>query len=139
MKLIGKGTVTKMEIATVLTAVAQVISIDLPEMKMETFESDSLDNTDAGIPHTATGRTDRGELGMELFFDPALAGHAAITTWLDDATPDELDWSVVFTSTPAKTWLFANAPGCSLGGKIVLNDGVKATLKVKLNKLLTIS
>jgi hypothetical protein len=139
MKLIGKGTVHKMEIATVLTAVAQVISIDLPEQKHETFEADSLDNTAAGIPHQATGRTERGELGLELFFDPALAGHAEYTSWLDDATPEEKDVQVIFTSTPAKTWQFDNCPGCTLGAKIVLNDGVKATVKYKANKLLTVS
>lgn len=138
-KIVGKGTILKMEIASVLTAVAQVISIDIPEQKGETFDSDSLDNADAGIPHTATGRTERGEIGFELFFDPALAGHTAILTWLDDATPDLLDWSITFTSTPAKIWTFADCPSCSLGGKIVMNDGVKASVKVKVSKSLVVS
>ena len=76
---------------------------------------------------------------MELFFDPALSGHNALVTWINDATPDLLDWAVVFLSSTTKTYTWADCPGCSLGGKVALNDGIKAPVKVKLSKAMTVS
>jgi len=58
------------------------VDLDKDEMASETYEADTLDNTDAGIPHMPTGRTEGGSLSGEMFFDPALAGHQKLTALL---------------------------------------------------------
>src|SRR5688572_12231797 len=78
----SKGTILKIEIASTLTAVAQLISLDLPEGAAETFEADTLDNANAGIPHKPTGRTEGGSVGFEGFLDPVLASFQALTDLL---------------------------------------------------------
>ncbi|MCH7700664.1 MAG: hypothetical protein IID37_03150 [Planctomycetes bacterium] len=83
-KVIGKGTVLQESIATVFTAIAQIISLDLPEAETETVEADTLDNANAGIPYEATGRTEGGSVSGELYFDPTLAGHQQFTDHLLD-------------------------------------------------------
>lgn len=139
-KIAGKGSAFKVTISGTLTAVAAAIGIELPEQKMETFEADSLDNTDAGIPHQPTGRTEGGEAGVELFFDPSVASHSIFTTWLNETTFANMTkvCAITFGKTPAGTWTF-DGVGVSLGGKIALNDGIKANVKVKLSKTITAS
>lgn len=137
-KVQGKGSVFKVTIASVLTAIAAVISISLPEHKMETVETDDLDNTDTGIPHSPTGRTEGGECDVELFFDPVT--HATFTTWVNDTVLANQTkvCAILIGSTPRATWTFT-AAGISLGGKIVLNDYVKGSVKFKLSKTVTVS
>lgn len=129
-----KGTVLQQAIASVLTAVAQVISLDLPEMESETFESDTLDNANAGIPYTPTGRTEGGKCSGELFLDPALAGHKAMIALL--TTPVACNWAIKFADAGTTTWPFAGA-GFSLGGTVALKEGLKGKFGIKLNGLPT--
>lgn len=135
MKIAGKGSVFSVSVASVLTAVAQVISIDLPEQKMETVETDTLDNEDAGIPHDPTGRSEGGEAKAEVYLDPA--SHGFINDWLEetDYTLMKKDCGIQFGGGDSpSTWAFT-AAGCSLGGKIALNEYIKGTLGLKLDKL----
>lgn len=136
-KVKGKGTVLNMDIDGTPTPVAQVISIDLPDMESETYESDTLDNALAGVPYDPTGRTEGGSAGFELFFDPALAGHAAMLDLLN-APCDyiDVDWSITFADAATTEWPFVGA-GFSFGGSVALNEGVKATCSVKLDGLPT--
>lgn len=129
-----KGSVLQREISSVYTAVAQVISIDLPKMASETFEADTLDNANAGIPHKTTGRTEGDSLGFELFYDPALTGHKGMLALL--TTPAPQNWRVVFADTGASTWTFTGA-GFTFGGKVDLKDGLKAQCSIKLDGLPT--
>ena len=63
----SKGTVLEQDLAgTTYVAVAQVIDLTLPDMEMESFEADTLDNASAGIPYKATGRTEGGG-ALELY------------------------------------------------------------------------
>lgn len=133
-KIPCKGTKLQMTIATVLTDLAQVISIDLPEAESETYESDTLDNEDAGIPYDPTGRTEGGSMSAELFFDPALAGHQAITDLL--SSPAKCNWAVVFADEAHTTWPIPGA-GVSFGGSVALGDGLKGSLSVKLDGIPT--
>lgn len=135
-----KGTTLKREISSVMTAVAQVISMDLPEAEAETFEADHLGNTDAGILYLPTGRTEGGEFGCELFLDPALSGHKQYTADLEDpwtrlnpsAAGVGVPHSVTFTDSTPTVWTF-NVVGVTLGATVALNDGLKANLTLKLN------
>jgi len=133
-KVICKGTVLKQTISSVLTAVAQVISIDLPEMESETVESDTLDNATAGIPYTPTGRTEGGKVSGELYLDPALAGHKSLLALL--TTPATCVWNIIFADTGLTTWAFTGA-GFSLGGSVALKELLKAKFGIKLSGLPT--
>lgn len=133
-KIKSKGTVLKQEIASVLTAVAQMISLDLPDMESETYESDTLDNENAGIPYDPTGRTEGGSLSGELFYDPALSAHQSFLSLL--TTPVKTNWSVTFADVAVSTWTFSGA-GVSFGGTVALNDGLKGSVSIKLDKLPT--
>lgn len=130
----SKGTALKQELASVYTAVAQVISLELPEAESETFEADTLDNANAGIPYKQTGRSEGGSCSGELFYDPALAGHKALTELIK--TPQAENWKIVFADAGASEWAFAGA-GFSLGGAVALNDGLKGSFKIKLDGIPT--
>lgn len=133
-KIKSKGTTLKQEIASVLTAVAQVISLTLPECESETYEADTLDNENAGIPYEPTGRSEGGSASAELFYDPALAGHVALLTII--TTPATTGWSITFADTATSTWTFDGA-GLSFGGTAAMNDGLKGSLSIKLDGLPT--
>jgi len=129
-----KGTALQQEISSVYTAVAQIISIDLPEAEAETYEADTLDSSGAGIPHKSTGRSEGGSCSGELFYDPALAGHKALTELI--RSPQAENWKVVFADDGSSEWAFAGA-GFSFGGTVALNDGLKANFSIKLDGIPT--
>jgi hypothetical protein len=134
-----KGTVLNQKVATAFVAVAQVISLDGPGMASETFEADTLDNTDAGIPYQSTGRTEGGSVSGEIFFDPALQGHLNLLYLLDNpAFPESLtvasteNWQLIFADVATTEWDFEGA-GFELSPKVALNDGLKASFSIKLS------
>jgi hypothetical protein len=127
-----KGTILKQDIASTLTAVAQVISLDFAESTTETYEADTLDNANSGIPMKPTGRATGGSLSGELFFDPVLAGHQSITDFI--TTPALRNMSITFADTAATVWTFV-AAGCGLGVRVALNDGLKANFSYTLDGL----
>lgn len=134
-KLRGKGTVLKQTVSGTPTAIAQIISINLPDAEAETYESDTIDNTDAGIEYAPTGRTEGGSMGVEMFFDPNLAGHQHLLRILNAPVDyEDQAWSLVFSNTESTTWPFVGA-GIGIGGTIVLNEGMKATMNIKLDKI----
>lgn len=139
IKYAGKGSAFQVTISSVLTTVASAISIDAPEQKMETFDADSLDNTDAGIIHAPTMRTEGGEAQVEFFYDPGTASHQIFTTWINEVTLANMTkvCCIKFGQTPAGTWTFTGV-GCSVGAQVKLNDGIKATAKVKLSKTISV-
>lgn len=129
--VIGKGSVFKQEVSTVLTTIAQLYSIDLPEHAIETFEADTLDNTNVGIPYKPTGRVEGGSVGLSGFLDPALASFQILTDRINAPTTAE-GASITFADSGTTAWTFETA-GLTLGGTIVLNDGVKFTCTIKLD------
>ena len=131
----GKGTVFELEVATVATAISQLMSIDLPEHEAETFEADTLDNANPGIPYKPTGRVEGGSVGVEGFLDPALASLGVITDRLNDPSAPE-GGSITFADTASTAWAFETA-GTTLGGTVVLNDGLKFTASFKLDGAIT--
>jgi hypothetical protein len=133
-----KGTVLQQYLVATFTPVAQIISLDLPDMEAETFEADTLDNANAGIPYDPTGRTEGGSVGGELFYDPALAGHQAILTLLTTppATAAKETWKIIFADTGASEWAFTGA-GVSFGGTVALGDGLKGSFGIKVDGLPT--
>jgi hypothetical protein len=136
--IIGKGTKLQIEISSVLTDTAQLISIDLPEHAAETFENDTLDNSGVGIPHKATGRVEGGSVGFEGFLDPVLASFQALTDLVNTpilATTGD-GANIKFADAATTSWAFQMA-GITIGGTVVLNDGVKFSGSIKLNGVVT--
>lgn len=131
-KLKGKGTALQQMLGTVYTTVAQVISLDASGMESETYEADTLDNANAGIPYEATGRSEGGTISGELFYDPALAGHQALMTLI--TTPADESWKIVFSDT--SEWTFTGA-SFGMGTSVVLNDGIKGSFTIKVDGLPT--
>ena len=135
-KIKCKGTALKTGVAgSAYVTLAQVISLTLPTMESETYESDTLDNALAGIPYDTTGRTEGGTLSGEMFFDPALAAHQTLLALL--TTPDgSAYWRIAFADAAVTLWTFGGA-GFSFGGTVALNDGLKGSFSVKLDGLPT--
>jgi hypothetical protein len=129
-----KGTKLQRTIASVLTDVAQIIDLSWSGCESETYEADTLDNADAGIPYETTGRTEGGSISGNLFFDPALVGHHGLTRLLD--TPQEEAWNLIFADTGTTEWPFTGA-GFGMGITVALSDGLKASFTIKLSKLPT--
>lgn len=133
-KIKCKGTALAQEIAGSYVTVAQVISLELPTVESETYEADTLDNTDAGIPYEPTGRTEGGSCSGELFYDPALPGHQNLTELL--RVPQDENWQITFKDASNSTWTFTGA-GFSFGGTVALNDGLKGSFSIKLDGIPT--
>lgn len=129
-----KGTVLQQEISSVFTAVAQVISIDIGETKTETWDSTSLDTSGAGKTKGQTGYAEPGDVSFEIFFDPALAGHQAITDLV--TTPAENNWKVIFADTGSTELPFASA-GVGFGATVDMGDGLKASVSLETTGLPT--
>ena len=127
-----KGTKLQSEVATVLTDIAQLLSIEGPDSEVESFEADTLDNADAGIPMKPTGRVGGGSVSFEMFLDPALAGHQALLAKI--TTPVSDSWSLIFSDTTA--WPFEGIFK-SLSPTVDLADGLKASGSVELDGIVT--
>lgn len=127
-----KGTTLQQTIASSFVTVAQVISLDGPEVESETFEADTLDNSSAGIPYKSTGRTEGGSLSGEMFYDPALTGHTNFINLLTSPPTTSEAWKLIFADTAASEWTFSGA-GLSFSPTVALADGLKASFSIKLD------
>ena len=133
-KIVCKGTILKQTVSSTLTAVAQIISMDHSGAESETFESTTLDTSGAGKEYTATGYSEGGTVDFELFYDPALAGHQSITD--EVTTPIERAWQITFADASSTTAAFT-AAGLGFGFAVDMNDGLKGSVSIKLDQLLT--
>ena len=131
-KIRVKGSVIKQDIASTLTAIAQVIEFSTSGAETETFDCTTLDTTGAGKEYGQTGYAEGGSLDFGVFFDPALAGHQALTD--DITTPAERDYSLTFADAGTTEWTFT-AAGIGLNVTGVMSDGLKADVSLKLNQL----
>lgn len=131
-KIIGKGTVFKSTISAMLTAVAQVNSISTSGFASQTFEGTSLDSA-VGKEKPLTGYSEPGTVEVEMFFDPALAGHQFYTDSI--TVPVTIAHSITYSNT-SHTTLFTSS-GIDFGHTIAMDDGVKATLSFTVTGLPT--
>jgi len=131
-----KGTVVRQTIASVLTAVAQVIEFSHSGAEVETFDATTIDTSGAGKEYLATGYAEGGSFDFSMFYDPALSGHQAITD--DLTTPTERAWEIEFADTGTTNCGFTVA-GVGFVFTGVMNDGLKADVSLKLDQLLSYS
>lgn len=131
-KIICKGTIIKMTQSASLTPIAQVISTGHDGAESETFDSTSLDTTGAGKEYKATGYSEGGSVDLELFWDPNLSGQQEITDVI--TTPAEVDWEMTFSDSTTAAFTVA---GVGFGYTVDMNDGLKASITLKLDQLMT--
>jgi hypothetical protein len=134
----GKGTKLQVELASVLTDVPGLVSIDIGEQEPETFESDSLDNTDAGIPYTATGRVEGNEVSFEGWLNPVAAGLQMLTDMINTPTLASTGdgGNIKFADAGLTSWPFQIA-SVRIGASVALNEGVRFSGAIKLNGKIT--
>mgnify|MGYP005660880461 CR=1 FL=1 len=127
-----KGTLLKVEVASVSTTVAQVMEITPPKSKSLDFEAETLDQAGVGVPRELTGGTDTDPFSATLFWDPVLAVQAAIQAAID--TPAKTVWQLLFVNAEASTidW---NSAGLEFGAVVAARDGLKAELSGNIDGL----
>jgi len=131
-KVVCKGSVLKQTITTTLTAVAQVLEMSHSGAETETYDATTLDTTGAGKEYSQTGYAEGGSLDFSLFYDPALAGHQALTD--EVTTPVEQAWSLTFADASTTVCTFT-AAGIGFGFTVAMADGLKADVTLKLDQL----
>ncbi len=131
-KIVSKGTVIKRNIGAGLVTVAQVLSVDHSGAEVETYENSDLGTTGSGKEYANTGWTEGGSVDLELFYDPGLAGHQEITD--DITTPVERAWEITFSDSTAAAF---DVAGMGFGFTVDMNDGLKSSLTLKLDQLMT--
>ena len=131
-----KGTVIKQEISSVLTAVAQIIEFSHSGAESETFDATTIDTSGAGKEYSQTGYSEGGSVDFSIFYDPALAGHQALTDLV--TTPAECNFDITFADTGATNCTFT-AAGVGFGFTGAMSDGLKADLSLKLDQLFNYS
>lgn len=132
-KCITKGTVIKQTISSVLTAVAQITEFSHSGAESETFDATTIDTSGAGKEYAPTGYSEGGSFDFSIFYDPALAGHQAITDLI--TTPATCVWDITFTDSQPDTAAFTGA-GLGFGFTGAMNDGLKADVSIKITGLM---
>ncbi len=132
----SKGTVLNLGIAGLSSPIGQMLSIDLPQMEVETFEADTLDNINDGIPYKASGRIEGGSVGGELFLDPTVSQTAIVgflTSGADNIDPAATANTASVVLGDGSTTCTFNTAGMSYGGTVALNEAVKGNFSAKLD------
>lgn len=140
-KIPSRGTILKTDIATVLTAVAQLNSINVNGIEVETFDGSTLDQTLPGKIMCPTGYVESGEIAIGGFMDPT--GMAWLTDLIDDPigtiganAAGGIPAEITFADSGSTAWSFVIA-GVSLDFSIEMSDGVKFSSTLTLTNLPT--
>lgn len=133
VKIPGKGTVFKITISSVLTAVAGVKEITAPDAEVEDYDATALDSG-VGREHKPTGYTEGGKVSFSGWFDPLLANHKAFTALL--AAPALTVFNIVFADASSTVWPFTGIVK-KFTPKVVLSEGVGFDAEIQLDGLCT--
>ena len=131
-KIKCKATKLQQDLASVLTDVAQVVSLDVSGSESETFDATALDSG-VGKEYAATGYSEGGTVSGEIFYDPALSGHQSMTDLI--ATPADETWKIIFADAAATEMSFTGA-GFGFGVAVAMNDGLKGNFSIKVDGLM---
>lgn len=125
----AKGTILKMTISSVLTAIPGITALDKSGEESETMETWSFDSG-APITHAPTGRVKAPTLGGTLFYDAANAVHAAMKTYM--RTPATNVLNLIYTDAGPVTEVWTAA---GLG----MDESFEATKPVEIKFKFTLS
>ena len=134
-KLKVKGTVIEQASGTTYTAVAQATGFSISGIETETYDSRTLDGT-AGVEYDPTGYVEGGSVTFDLLYDPALAGHQAITDLAvaahltTNGLPNDVNWKVKFANTASTELTFVSSGiGVDITGDAT--DGLRSSITLK--------
>jgi hypothetical protein len=124
-----KGSVIQHTVSAALAAIAQCLSIEFSGSASETFDSSTLDG---GVFKTydQTGYSEPGEVTVELFYDPALAGHQAITDLI--AAPADNVMKIIYADSGTTQQSFTVA-GVEFGVTVDMADGLKGSVTYQVD------
>jgi len=131
-KVASKGTVLSIDIATTLTAVAQLTDVSYSGLESETYDCTTLDSgvfKELGL----TGYSEPGELSFSGFYDTANAGHQNLGDLI--ATPAEASAQITFSDSGVISFETA---GMSLEITAAMADGVKFSATAKATGAVTL-
>lgn len=123
-KLKGRGTIVQQTISATLTDIAQLTDIDIAGEASLDYDSTTLD----GVVYQTkelTGYSSAGTVKAGMFFDPALAGHAALVALI--TTPATCVFKIKYSDAGPSSLTYT-AAGFGLDQKVAMNDGLKATM-----------
>lgn len=128
-KVIGKGTKLQHTISMSLADIAQLLSIEHSGSESLTYDSTTLDG---GVHKTydPTGYSEPGTVSGELFYDPALAGHQAITDII--ASPADNAMKIIYADS-ANTEQAFTAAGVAFGATVAMEDGVRGSFSYQVD------
>ena len=127
-KVPSKGTALQQEIAMVYTTVAQLTDISRAGTENETYDATTLDGL-VYKEYEPTGYTEPGTIDISGLYDPALAGHVAITDLL--GTPAKQNWKIIYADT-ALTEDDMTSAGISHELTAAMADGLRFSTSMKL-------
>lgn len=131
-----KGTTLKIDIATVLTPVAQLIEITPSQKQSTDFEVVSLDQADRVVHREPDGYINVGPTSGVLFWDPENAAQAALLTHLDAATKPTMQ--ILWPNTGASEEDFV-ASSVSLQKQVSARDGLKQQFSLNVDGDVTLT
>ena len=135
MPTIGKGSVYSIDIATVLTAVAEPTAISISGAKTNTLNYTNLAQSGSGESKLANGYSTNPDVVVDVQFDPVAAGVQAVTDEILAPTTviaNQLDGQITFADSAATTLPFKIA-GIGIDIDVDMQDGVTATITHELN------
>jgi hypothetical protein len=112
-----------------LADIAQLRSFSLSGAGSETFSTQTLDGS-VYKTFAQTGYSNPGTVTAELFYDPALAGHQAITDNMD--APADNAMKIIYADTGASEQSFTVA-GVEFGVTIEMDNGLVGSVTYQID------
>jgi hypothetical protein len=130
----SKGALLQREVASVMTTIGGVRSIDGPSAEAQYYDGSALDSGVSLEDGELTGHSAPGEVSAELFFDPLNAVHALFDG--DLASPAYWNGQVKLpvSGTPVISWAGSTK---TFTPKFAVGEGMIANLVIKLRSLAT--
>lgn len=132
-KVPSKGTVLQIDIASTLTAIAQLTEVSRSGAESETYDSTTLDGG-VGKTYDQTGFSEGGTVDCSGFFDPANATHQAITDLI--TTPADKSMKIIYADSGTSEEAFT-AASASHEVTATTSDGLKFSSSFKVDGLPT--
>lgn len=125
----NKGARLQHTVSAALADIAQLTGFQHQGSKSNTFDSTILEG---GVFKTKaqTGYSDPGTVSADLFYDPALAGHQAITDNI--TTPADNAMKIIYADSGATQQSFTSA-GVEFGVTVAIDDGLKGSVTYEVD------
>jgi hypothetical protein len=134
--VVAEGTLLKVEIASTLTTVAQLVTMEYSGIEVVSVPTTGLATTTAKTFRPGA-LPDSGELTFNLFYDPADTVHANILT--NTKAPAVRNWSVTYTDTGGAVDTFAGFVTSFAINGFEQESNVGATITIKITGATTLT